>query len=86
MRQDGLQGRQDNHCKNNRGVRQLLPSAIKTAKIRQTLFGQILFEWYYMTIYICCTNLSAGISARRPEISRRASAHRDVESAIIDTL
>ena len=28
---------------------------------------------------------SAGISPRRPEISRRASAHREVESAIIDT-
>ena len=28
---------------------------------------------------------SAGISPRRPEISRNASAHREVESAIIDT-
>lgn len=28
---------------------------------------------------------SAGISPRRPEISRRASAHREVESAIMDT-
>lgn len=30
--------------------------------------------------------LSAGISANRPDISRRASAQRDVESAIILTL
>ena len=29
---------------------------------------------------------SAGISAKRPEISLRASAQREVESAIIDTL
>ena len=31
-------------------------------------------------------SLPAGISARRPEISRRASAQREVESAIILTL
>lgn len=30
--------------------------------------------------------LSAGISAKRPEISLNASAQRDVESAIIETL
>jgi hypothetical protein len=30
--------------------------------------------------------IPAGISARRPDISRRASAHRDVESAIMLTL
>ena len=32
------------------------------------------------------THLSAGISASRPEISLKASAQRDVESAIMDTL
>jgi hypothetical protein len=31
-------------------------------------------------------NQPAGISAKRPEISRKASAQRDVESAIIATL
>jgi hypothetical protein len=32
------------------------------------------------------THLSAGISANRPEISLKASAQRDVESAIMETL
>lgn len=37
-------------------------------------------------MYPTITHLPAGISARRPEISLRASAQRDVESAIILTL
>ena len=40
----------------------------------------------YFTTYCSLSHPeSAGISPRRPEISRRASAHREVESAIIDT-
>lgn len=68
---DGHQGRLDNHCLQIPTHR----NWVKGSEFKGCIYKTRLRKDY----------LPAGISASRPEISLRASAHREVESAIILT-
>lgn len=72
-----LPGKQDTHC---------LQTTKYTAVSGFTASCLIVSSKRHIKSITSVVNLPAGISANLPEISLRASAHRDVESAIMLTL